>query len=315
MRGHATGAQRESLGTRTNVTFVRGVARAGRHGLVGIAVAVALAAVGVVAGPAAARPRVVETFSVSASATVPANGTKALTLTCPRAAVALNGAPTTAGAYDSVPGTANPRRWTVRFAAQAFPRNVAAVERCVRLRLPKGVDGVGLVVGTRWSQRLSVPPGMTTGIGLKCDRGQAPTGWGIERGTSPEAQALGVVQAAPTKHGYSFKVKNPGPTEAGAILHVRCLQKLARGTNHTKLTFQTRVASFSGAAQSLTAGSCRRKEFSVSTGASLDPVADVLLSRSYPAGQRGGQWSFSGTGVGAPAATSLVCLSTATQFR
>jgi hypothetical protein len=278
--------------------------------------AVALISAAVAAMPAAAaKPRIVETFSVSASATVPANGTKALTLTCPRAAVALNGAPTSAGAYDSVPGTANPRRWTVRFAAQAAPRTASAVVRCVRLKLPKGVDRVGLVIGTRWSQRLSVPPATTSGIGLKCDRGQTPTGWGIERGTAPEAQALAIVQAAPTKNGYYFKVKSTGGIEAGAILHVRCLQKLARGTNHTKLIFRSRVATFNGPARSLTTSSCRRNEFSVSTGVSLDPDADVVLARSYPNGQRGGRWSFNGTGSAAPAATSLVCLSTGTQFR
>jgi hypothetical protein len=277
--------------------------------------AVALVGAAVTAMPATAKLRVVQVFSTSATTTVPANAAKSLTLTCPRAAVALNGAPTTAGAYDSLPGTANPRRWTIRFAAQASPRNAGAVLRCVRLRLPKGVDGVGLVVGTRWSQRLSVPPATTSGIGLRCDRGQTPTGWGIERGTTPEAQALAIVQAAPTKNGYYFKVKNTGAIEAGAILHVRCLQKLARGTNHTKLTFQTRVASFSGPAQALTTNSCRRNEISVSAGVSLDPLADVILTRSYPAGPRGGRWSFSGTGVGAPATTSLVCLSTATRFR
>ena len=57
---------------------------------------------------------------------------------------------------------------------------------------------------------------------------------------------------------------------------------------------------------------CRRREYSVSAGVSLDPAGDLVLDRATPRGHRGGLWRFSDDGS---ATTSLICLARNTRFR
>jgi hypothetical protein len=300
---------------RTDVRFGRGVARAVGIRLAWRTAAVVLAAPAAAAAPADAADRVVQTSSVSSETTVPAGATRSLTLTCPKGSVALNGAPTTSGAYDSIPST-NPRRWTFRFAAQPGGKHTAAaVLRCVRLRIPDGVAGVGLVVGTRWSQRLDIPGKSTSRFELNCNSGQLPTGWAVRRGAAEEARRLTTAAVVPTRRGFVFRLENTGSASASALLHIRCLQKTQRASSHQRHTFRTRVASFAASAADSATHSCRPSEFSVSTGFSIDPAADLLLATSYPSGQRAGNWSFRGRTESAPVTTKLLCLSRTTTFR
>jgi hypothetical protein len=278
----------------------------------GLTAALALATA---TSPAAAAEDVVEPLSVTGSVAVPAGGTKTLKLTCPTDSVAVGGAPTSEGAYDFLP-TTGARAWIFRFAAaEGHGRTGGAILRCVRLRLPKDVDGVGLVVGTHWSQRLDIPAVTTSRFGLDCNRGQIPTGWGIERGAGGDARRLAIAAAIPTKRGYVFKLKNTGRADASALVHVRCLQKTQRATSHQRHSFRARVAGFRDTPEAVETHSCRPGEFSVSTGVSIDPAADLVLTGAYPTGERGGRWSFRGRTSGPPVTTKLVCLSTKTRFR
>jgi hypothetical protein len=281
------------------------VARAGGIGLTAVCAVMALALL--VPAVSAAQPVVPE--SVSKSSTVPANGSRSLTLRCPGASVALNGSPTSLLGTSSVPGT-GPRAWTFRFTAGAAPRSVGAVLRCVRLELPAGVRGVGLVVGTRWSPRLTLVPASSRRVELSCRRGQVPTGWGIERLQGAPPEAVAVAAAVPTAKGVAFRLVNTGAVDTDALVLVRCLERRQHARNGQTHRFATRIARFEGG----TTHSCRPTEYSLAAGASLDPVGDAVLRSAYPTGTRGGRWAFGGASD-APPVTSLVCLSRRTLFR
>jgi hypothetical protein len=257
----------------------------------------------------AAAAQVVTPVSVSRSSTVPANGSRSLTLRCPGASVALNGAPTSLVGASSIPAT-GPRAWTFRFTAGAAPRTVGAVLRCVRLALPAGVRGVGLVVATRWSPTLTVAPASTRRIELRCGSGQAPTGWGLERLEGAPAEALAVSAAVPTANGFAFRLENRGAVDAGALVLIRCLTRAQQTRDSRTHRFSTRIASFEGGTENW----CRPSEYSVAAGASVDPVGDAVLHSAYASRARGGRWAFGGSSD-APPATSLVCLSRTTRFR
>jgi hypothetical protein len=257
--------------------------------------------------PAGASAQVVEPVSVSKSVSVPAGATRSLTLSCPGSAVALNGAPTSLRSASSVPVT-DPREWSFRFSAGAAARTAGAVLRCVQLDLPSDVRAVKIGIGTRWVP-LTVAPISTERAELTCKRGQVPTGWGLERPDSA-ADALAVATAAPTRRGFVFRIENTGAVEAPGTLRIRCLGRAQDGGNGERHSFSTRVATFAGG----TTHTCRRSEYSLSAGASIDPVGDAVLTRAYPTGSRGGRWSFTGA-ADAPPVTSLVCLSRTTRFR
>jgi len=261
----------------------------------------------VLALPAGASAQVVEPVSVSQSVSVPAGGTRSLTVSCPGSAVAVGGAPTSFTSASSIP-TADPREWTFRFSAGATARTASAVLRCVQLDLPGGVRGVNIGVGTRWLP-LTVAPTSTERAELTCKRGQFPTGWALERADST-ADALAVAAAIPTRRGFDFRIENTGALEAAGTLRIRCLGRIQHARNGDTHSFSTRVATFAGG----TSHACRRSEYSVTAGASIDPVGDAVLTGAYPTGSRGGRWSFSGASD-APPATSLVCLSRTTRFR
>ena len=267
----------------------------------------------VASAPAAAG--VVEPSSVSRSVNLSAGATRSLTLTCPRESVALNGAATALPAWESLP-RANPRRWTFRFTAGSSAAEAGAVLRCVHLGLPRGIRGVGLVVGTRWSQRLNVLAGTARRVELRCSPGQLPTGWGIERSEAPAAASLGIAEVVPKGRSFIFKLENTGAVDASAALHIRCLERTqSAGKQSKKHSFATRIATFHANGVAAQRHSCERSEFSVSTGVSLDPTDDILLAGAYPAGKRVGRWSFRGSAANASVITKLVCLSRTTRFR
>jgi hypothetical protein len=280
------------------------VARAGGIGFVASSAVIALA----LFTPSGAGAQPVTPVSVSKSSTVPANGSRSLTLRCPGASVALNGAPTSLVGTSSVPGT-RPRAWTFRFTAGAAPRTVGAVLRCVRLKLPAGVRGVGLVVGTRWSPRLTLAPASARQVEVRCQSGQMPTGWGLERLQGTPVDAVAVAAAVPTARGFALRLENTGAVDASALVLIRCLKRAQRAGNGQTHRFARRVARFEGG----TTHSCRPSEYSVAAGASLDPVGDAVLRSAYPTGTRGARWAFGGASDALPV-TSLVCLSRTTLF-
>jgi hypothetical protein len=269
--------------------------------------AIALLLLGAFPASAAA---LVDPVSVSRSVTVPSGATRSLSLACPGTAVALHAAASYELGSDSVPGS-HARRWTFRFTSDANDarRVVRAELRCARLRLPVGIEDVRLVVGTVRGPDVAVAARSTTRIALTCKRGHVPTGWGLERGDA--GGAIAVAAAAPTRRGFVFKLENTGDAGATATPRIRCLERTQRAAGGETHSFETRIASFrdrGGTARH----ACRRGEYSVAAGVSLDPAADVLLTGATPTGERGAHWSFSET---APVTTTLVCLARGTRFR
>ena len=278
----------------------RGIRRAAMLGLVAAA-----------ALPGAAQARVVEPVSVTGKVDVPAGKTLSLTLNCPARAVALNG--TSLAATSSFPGI-NARRWTFRFSAGATAKSGSAVLRCVRLRLPRRVSGVGLAVGTVIEPVFEVPPGGTQSIAIRCPRGQVPTGWGLER--DENGNSLALAEAAPTKRGWSFTVENTGAAGADGDLQIRCLERKQRAATGQRHAFKTRVASFTEQLQGggTASRSCRAGEFSVATGVSLPAADDIVLAGTTVFGQRGGEWAFAQRAGTAAVQTRLICLARTTGF-
>jgi hypothetical protein len=273
------------------------------------AVAIGLLVLVAVPASAAAAPAV-DPSSISRSVIVPSGATRTLTLTCPGTAVALHGAASSELGSDSIP-SADPQRWTFRFTSNAGDprRRAGAIVRCVGLRVPAGLDGVRLVVGTLRRPDVFVVAGATRRVVLTCDPGMIPTGWGIARGGA--GRAIAVAAAAPTRRGFVFQLENTGDVGASATPRIRCLERTQRAEGGRTHSFASRVASFEDTA-SAARHLCRRGEYSVSAGVSLDLADDVVLTRATPTGERGGIWRFSG---GAEATTSLVCLARRTGFR
>jgi hypothetical protein len=261
-----------------------------------------------VPGSAAAAP-VVEPVSVSRFVGLAAGETRTVSLTCPDTAVALHAASTSEPGTDSIPGS-NAQRWTFRFVNRsAGPRRVGGVLRCVQLRVPADVGDVTLVVGTVRRPNLFVVAGAAREVTLTCRRGMIPTGWGLERGDA--GRAIAVAAASPTRRGFRFVLENNGNVGGSATPQIRCLERKEAATGGKSHSFRTRVAMFDddgGAVRH----SCRRREFSVATGVSLDPAGDLALDRATPRRTRGGLWRFSGDGS---ATTSLICLARNTRFQ
>jgi hypothetical protein len=256
--------------------------------------------------PAAAQARVVEPVSVTGQVDVPAGETRSLTLKCPERAVALNGA--APNASSSIPG-ANARRWTFHFS-----RSGSAVLRCVRLRLPERVRGVGVVVESKIQPIFEVPPGSTVRIDMRCSRGMIPTGWGLERAGADNG--LTIAGAVPSKKGWTFAVENAGTLGAAGTLNARCLEKRQRASSGQHHSFSTRIVSFTEQIEgsTSTSRSCRQAEYAVGTGVSLPATDDITLAGTTLVGDRGGEWSFA-QGNGATAiTTSLICLARTTGF-
>jgi len=261
--------------------------------------------------PAAAQARVVEPVSVTGQTDVPAGQSRSLTLKCPDHAVALNGS--AFDATSSIPG-ANARRWTFRFPAGASAETASADLRCVRLRLPRKVRGVGLAVGTIIEPVYEIPPGNTQTLSMKCPTGQVPTGWGLER--TGDGNGLSIARAEPTRKGWSFAVENPGATGAAGRLHARCLERKQRARSGQRHTFATRIASFTEQLEGsgTTSRACRASEYSVATGVSLPTADDILLTKTGVVGNRGGEWSFAQNSGATAVETSLICLARTTGF-
>jgi hypothetical protein len=144
---------------------------------------------------------------------------------------------------------------------------------------------------------------------MRCQSGQVPTGWGLERRDT--GTAIAVAGARRTRRGYVFDLTNTGAAPAALTPRIRCLGRTQDGGSGLTHSFRLRSPSFEDSGRSAR-HSCRRGEYSVSAGASLDPAAGVFLSVAIPNGPRGARWRLSGD---AAATTQLVCLARGTRFR
>jgi hypothetical protein len=283
-----------------------------RRGLSGAATASLAVAAAVF--PAVGAARVVEPVTVSKSVSVPAGQTRTLDVRCPARAVALNGSVRgPLAGTESIPRN-DARHWTFRVTAGTRARSTGVDLRCVRLRLPHRVDGVGVSVGTQIEPIFEIPAGNTQQIALKCNRGEVPTGWGLGR-RSPD-NALELAGVVPTDHGWLFTVANPGPVGAAGTIYARCLQRKQRAASGQHHFFSTRVAAFSQPIDGggTTSRSCRRRELSVSTGVSLPAGGGIRMTATSLFGSRGGEWSFAQPFGAASIKTSLICLARSTGF-
>jgi hypothetical protein len=261
--------------------------------------------------------------SVSAQTVVPAGGTRTVTLTCPRLAVALNAAVTRKGAGVTVqrsrPGD-DADDWSFKLIAArgAGARGATMVLRCVRLQLADGLSGTRLVVNTA-HQSVSIPARGSVATPVRCSPGWVGTGYALAGGRR------GVVRLAtvePTAHGWSFLLENTGAARANATVHGRCLKRTvtARGDGGpVSLRFGVARRAFRntvgpGAARTVV-HRCRPSEFSLATGSIVDALDSIELAGSAPAGPRAGRWTFSNASRGDVANTSLVCLSRRGAFR
>jgi hypothetical protein len=274
-------------------------------------VAVVAAALTVIALPAAASAKLIQPISVSASTNVPAGQSRGLFLKCPARAVALNAAATSAlDATDSVPRP-TARGWKLTFTAGAQGRSASGILRCVRFDLPQGVDGVTLAVETQIEPVFEIPPGTSQKLNIKCSHGFAPTGWGLDR--TGGDNGLAIAAAVPNSHGWGFTVENTGDAGAAGTLYTRCLEREQHAETGQRHSFATRIATSKVSGASATR-SCRTSEFSVSTGVSLPVSDDIFLTGTGPVGVHDGQWHFAKASGAGAVKTSLVCLSTTTQF-
>jgi hypothetical protein len=260
---------------------------------------------------------------VAGSTTVPAGGSRSLTLRCPEPSVALNAAVTRRGAgvtvRRSIP-VANAGGWTFRLTAAAGARRraVSAVLRCVRLALPPGVSSAQLLTRTRRPPSIAVPAGSSAPLEVDCARGFAATGYGLDRGAGSD---LAIAAAVPSDRGWRFRVENSGGSSARARLSVRCLKSVVtarRGGASTQMTFGLAQRRFSNAIGAGGAGtyshSCGRSQFSVATGSEVDAADSIEIRGSNPVGSRGGRWAFARARTGDRVKSFLVCLSRRTQF-
>jgi hypothetical protein len=284
---------------------------------------VTLAATFLLAFPATAHAQdVVRPSSVTGGTTVPAGGSKTLTLRCPGTGVALNAAVTSQAAgvtvRRSTPGTAaNDWRFRVSAAAGAAGGRVGAVLRCVRLRLPQNMSGARLLIRTRMRPFQQIQAGAPAAKRVRCGRGWIGTGYGLDYGASGE---LRVAEAVPDASGWRFRVENTGARVTSASVSVRCLKRTVaarRSGARTSLGFQvarSAVVNEVPAGSRAVRSSCTRRQFSLATGVSFDWRDDIVQLNSHPRGERAGLWSFSQAGGIEPVRSFLVCLGRRSQF-
>jgi hypothetical protein len=276
--------------------------------------------IALLAGPASALAAdVVVPSSVADSTTVPADGSRTLTLRCPARAVALNAAVTNRDpgvtVRRSIPGS-KPGTWSFRLKGEGGGGGARAVVRCVRLQLPVGVSGVSLDVSTR-RPPVVVPAGGTITARLRCGSAWVGTGYGFDPGTRGDARLVSVV---PRAHGWDLIIHNDGAAAATARVSARCLRQTVTSTGGrlrfgvARLLFSSLVGRMPGTAGTFTE-SCGARQFSLATGYVVDSVDGVQLRLTHPEGRRAGRFRFRGAENDDVVTTYLVCLGRRTQFR
>jgi hypothetical protein len=261
--------------------------------------------------PAAASAGLIQALSVTSNVHVAPGQTASHKLKCPARAVALNAAADSGlNSIDSAPRP-TARGWDVSFAAGSNPIDTRVVLRCVRFALPPGVSGIFLAVETKIEPVFELPPGGTQNLALRCSTGFTPTGWGLDR--TGDDNGLSVAAALPTKNAWRFVIENTGTANAAGTLYGRCLEKKQHAETGQRHSFGTRIAASKATGGSATR-SCRSSEYSVATGFSLPVSDDIFLTGTGPVGRHDGEWHFAKASGAGAVKTSLVCLSTATQF-
>jgi hypothetical protein len=278
----------------------------------------------VLAVPAAAQAAdTVRPSAVSGSASVPAGGSRGLTLRCPGTSVALNAAVTRQGPGTTVRRSApgdDAGSWRFRLRNDADgARRVEATLRCVRLEVPSGVSGAGLMVSTRRPPAFTIPPGGSSSVDVRCARGWLPTGYGV--GAGADAADVKVAFAFPDAREWSFTLENTGSDPALASVSVRCLRRIVsarRGGSPTELRFLLDHPFFTnsvGPGARAFSHSCSSRQFALATGVVLDPADDIVMRDSHPAGARRGVWSFRQPSGTEEVDSKLVCLGLSPRFR
>ena len=285
-----------------------------------IALCIPLTLVLLAAPASALAADVVVPSSVADTTTVPAGGSRTLTLRCPETAVALNAAVTNhdpgVTVRRSIPGT-RPGTWSFRLSgASGGGGGVRAVLRCVRLLMPVGVSGARLDVSTR-RPPVVVPAGGRITVRLRCGAAWVGTGYGFDPGTRGDARLASVV---PRPHGWDFTIANAGSTEATARVSARCLRQAVTSTrgrlrfDMARRVFSDAVGRRPGSAGTLT-HTCGASQFSLATGYAVDAADEVQLRLTHPEGPRAGRFRFRRAASDDVVTTFLVCLNRRTQFR
>jgi hypothetical protein len=275
------------------------------------ALAVALA----LPGAAHARP---DATSVGRTISVGPDGAT-LTIRCPRGAVVMAGAVVATSPEVTTRSSAptSVTEWTFRFAGG--PGRARAVVRCVRVRPSGGLRTTSIGVANRTFDG-TVPTNGSLRATLRCPRGYAPTGYGLEQGASGTAI---VATARPGRRAWSFVLENAANDATRPTIHARCLSRAAaaRGpAGRARHPLVVRVSSWrdrvSGAGRRRITHRCPAGHFSAGAGHSLPAVDDIIATREFPFRRRPGRWIFVNPSGDAEVARSfLTCLSLRTSFR
>jgi hypothetical protein len=277
--------------------------------------AVSAAAVLLVALPAAAAARP-DPSSRSRTVSVGPDATS-VTLGCPRGGVALSGSVIAISpdvtALASMPSGVS--GWAFRFAGTG---NARAAVRCVRVPPTGGLRRSTVRAASRTFDG-TVQPHSSLRATLRCARGFAPTGYGLQQGQSGTAT---VAVARPGRRAWTFVLENNGNDDTRPRLHARCLARAAtaRGpSGRARQPLVVRVASFrdrvNGGARRRVTHRCPAGHFSAGAGHSLPVIDDMEATRSFAHRGRLGRWTFVNPGGRAETARSfLACLSLRTNF-
>jgi hypothetical protein len=263
----------------------------------------------------------IRTSSVTGRLVVPSGSPSTIGLACPPGAVALNGAITRRGGgvvvQRSIPGKRG-GNWAFRVAAGGSgSRSVSAVLRCISLRLPDGLTRARLNVQTQRRTGIVLAPGATATARAGCGSRWIATGYALSGGRRGDVRLAEVVPGA---HGWRFTLENTGPSAARVAVAARCLRSKVTATGPGARSAELRFG-VTRPAHSNTLGpnvttfthSCGGN-FSLATGSSVDPAAQIELAASSPAGPAGGRWRFRKASGGDQVRSFLVCLSRASRF-
>jgi hypothetical protein len=245
-------------------------------------------------------------------------GTTSLTLGCPRGGVALSGSVIAMSPdvtlRDSLPGGVT--GWAFRLTGTG---NARAAVRCVRVPPTGGLRRSTVRVSARTFDG-TVPAHSSLRATLRCARGFAPTGYGLQQGSSGTAT---VAVARPGRRAWTFVLENDGNGDTRPRLHARCLARTATATGPSgsaRHPLVVQVAGFrdrvNGGARRRVTHRCPAGHFSAGTGHSLPVSDDIEATRAFAFRSRLGRWTFVNPGGGAETARSfLTCLSLRTGFR
>jgi len=275
-----------------------------------------------VALPSSAHAAVVTPTSTAVETTVPAGGARTVTLSCAGSSVALSAAATRLGRsaelLRSVPSGRAAGDWMLTFAAgRSAGRTVEAELRCVRLRLPPGVNRARLTVQTESRTRIRVPARGTRRANIRCAPGYVATGWGMRRSRGANVH---VAAAVPSAGGWRFELENAGSGPARAAVSTRCLKRVVRGRRSGEavaLRFRVVRRAFedvvTGGRPSLS-HRCRGTQHSLAAGHEVDQLDAIALVRSSASGRSRASWTFAQASAGDSVTTHMVCLARDSRF-